>query len=65
MRELPSLDESKCTACGDCVSVCPTRCLERQTTRVWMPRPRDCITCEVCVKVCPESALEMREWVPA
>jgi NAD-dependent dihydropyrimidine dehydrogenase PreA subunit len=58
-RELPVLDESRCTGCGDCVTVCPTQCLEMSGPVPWLPRPRDCIRCELCVRVCPADALRM------
>ena len=58
MRELPSLDEMRCTGCGDCVPVCPTACLEMAGPLPWLPRPEDCISCAVCVLVCPADALQ-------
>ncbi len=57
--ELPLLDESRCTGGGDCVEVCPTRCLEMDGPLPWMPRPLDCISCSLCVAVCPADALRM------
>ena len=27
MAELPQVDETRCTGCGDCVVVCPADCL--------------------------------------
>lgn len=59
MRELPVLDEFRCTGCGDCVAVCPTACLEMTGPLPWLPRPRDCVSCTLCVLVCPASALTM------
>jgi NAD-dependent dihydropyrimidine dehydrogenase PreA subunit len=58
-RELPLLDETRCTGCGDCVAVCPVECLEMTTTTPWLPRPNDCVSCALCVLVCPESALSL------
>ena len=40
--ELPLLDETRCTGCGDCVAVCPTGCLAGGNAP-WMPRPLDCV----------------------
>ena len=60
MRELPVVDASKCTACGDCVPVCPRDCLEMGPGLPWLPRPRDCIACTVCEVVCPTSAIIVR-----
>ena len=58
--ELPLLDQTRCTGCGDCVWVCPTRCLEMAAVLPWLARPGDCISCAVCVLVCPAEALRMR-----
>jgi formate hydrogenlyase subunit 6/NADH:ubiquinone oxidoreductase subunit I len=59
VRELPVLDETLCNACGDCVVVCPTDCLEMAGPLPWMPRPGDCISCSLCALVCPTSALRL------
>ena len=64
MNELPSLDETRCTGCGDCVRVCPTACLEMGRLAggpllPWMPRPGDCVSCELCCLVCPAEALRL------
>jgi MinD superfamily P-loop ATPase len=59
--ELPVLDETRCTGCGDCVAVCPTACLATAGRRPWMPRPADCVACGACVLVCPVDALRLAE----
>jgi NAD-dependent dihydropyrimidine dehydrogenase PreA subunit len=65
MRELPLLDDTECTGCGDCVVVCPVDCLEMAGRLPWLPRPGDCISCAVCVLVCPVSALRLAPLEPA
>jgi NAD-dependent dihydropyrimidine dehydrogenase PreA subunit len=57
--ELPHLDATRCTGCGDCVVVCPARCLELADPLPWLPRPGDCVSCELCVLVCPVDALHL------
>ena len=57
--ELPVLDESLCTGCGDCVAVCPTACLEMCGGVPWLPRPLDCVSCGACVVVCPTEAIRL------
>ena len=59
MRELPLLDDSRCTGCGDCVPACPTDCLEMAGALPWLPRPQDCIHCTLCVLICPVEAIRM------
>lgn len=58
---LPTLDETRCTGCGDCVRLCPADCLAMAGRLPWLPRPRDCISCAVCVLICPVSALTIAE----
>jgi MinD superfamily P-loop ATPase len=55
--ELPLLDESRCTGCGDCAAVCPTQCLEMAGDLPWLPRPGDCVSCGLCVAICLEDAV--------
>jgi formate hydrogenlyase subunit 6/NADH:ubiquinone oxidoreductase subunit I len=57
--ELPLLDETRCTACGDCVVLCPTGCLDRGWPVPWLPRPHDCIACSLCALICPADAIRM------
>ncbi len=58
-HELPVLNETLCTGCGDCVQVCPTDCLAMAGPLPWLPRPGDCISCALCVHVCPAGALAL------
>jgi NAD-dependent dihydropyrimidine dehydrogenase PreA subunit len=59
IRELPVLDETLCTGCGDCVPACPTDCLEMAGPLPWLPRPDDCVSCQLCVLICPVQALQL------
>jgi NAD-dependent dihydropyrimidine dehydrogenase PreA subunit len=59
MLELPVLDETRCTGCGDCVVVCPADCLELDGSLPWLPRPLACVSCSLCVHVCPAEALRL------
>jgi ferredoxin len=56
---LPVLDETLCTACGDCVTVCPTQCLAMDGRLPWLPRPGRCVRCALCVGICPTDALSI------
>ena len=57
--ELPVLNETLCTGCGDCVRICPTDCLAMDGLLPWLPRPSACVSCTLCVLVCPVKALDM------
>ena len=59
--ELPQLNERRCTACGDCIEVCPTRCLEMSAFLPALVRPLDCVSCSLCVLICPVDALTIAE----
>jgi NAD-dependent dihydropyrimidine dehydrogenase PreA subunit len=59
MLELPVLDETRCTGCGDCVEVCPADCLAMDGPVPWLPRPLACVSCSLCVLVCPAEALRL------
>ena len=58
-QELPFLDETACTGCALCCTLCPTDCLEMAGAVPWMPRPGACIGCAVLALVCPADALKM------
>jgi Fe-S-cluster-containing hydrogenase component 2 len=61
IHQLPVLDASLCSGCGDCVLTCPASCLEMSGSLPWLPRPLDCISCGLCAEICPTDALEMHE----
>lgn len=50
---LPVVDDSICTGCGECVSVCPTAAISDDCREVDASK---CIKCCACVKSCPEGA---------
>jgi ferredoxin len=53
-------NEERCTHCGACITMCPTRAfsLEPGTRRVIFDNSK-CIVCELCVKACPPHAMEL------
>jgi NAD-dependent dihydropyrimidine dehydrogenase PreA subunit len=60
--DLPFLNPVRCAAHEDCVTVCPTDCLQMQAGRPWLARPADCIACSLCAAVCPTGAITMKSW---
>ncbi|VTU02011.1 4fe-4s ferredoxin : Putative uncharacterized protein OS=Paenibacillus curdlanolyticus YK9 GN=PaecuDRAFT_1451 PE=4 SV=1: Fer4_9 [Gemmataceae bacterium] len=59
LAELPVVSAARCTGCGDCVAVCPTKCLEMAGRLPWLPRPLDCVECAACATVCPADAITL------
>ncbi len=62
----PVVDEEKCTLCGSCIPVCPTRALsleqEGDDAKLVVQLER-CIACMNCVGVCPENAIKVYKMV--
>lgn len=73
---LPEIDEEKCTACGECVKVCPRsiitlapiskknhiRCSSHDYGKVVRKICEvGCIGCGICAKVCPVDAITMED----
>ena len=54
-------DEKRCTHCGVCVAICPTKALViNPKTRLVDFDPSKCIACELCVKACPPRAMKVK-----
>lgn len=53
-------NESRCTDCGACVTICPTGALvlDKLTRKVHF-YDNKCIACELCIKACPVRAMEV------
>jgi len=53
-------NEARCTHCGACITMCPTRAftLEETNRRVKFDNSK-CIVCELCVRACPPRAMEL------
>ncbi|MFX4300952.1 4Fe-4S binding protein [Alicyclobacillus tolerans] len=53
------LDDTKCTACGDCVLECPSEALSLRRVQNefdFSITYSSCISCRVCTEVCPTNA---------
>lgn len=53
-------NESRCTHCGACVTICPAGALviDQQTRKTYFYDTK-CIACELCIKACPPRAMEL------
>lgn len=61
LSEEMTRNEAKCTDCGVCVPICPTKALEVDpVTRKVNFHEDKCIACELCIKICPTRAMEVR-----
>jgi len=52
------INESKCTKCGLCVSVCPFKALELNNK---IEVNASCKMCKACIKSCPSKAISLEE----
>ena len=59
-----TVDEDRCTACGTCVSVCPTDAIEIKEegeNRVLLFRPSACTNCSLCREACIEGVIDYED----
>ena len=54
---LPLIDQARCTGCGVCVQLCPTRAVAVRAHLATIVRPQACTYCELCETYCPEGAI--------
>ena len=53
-------NESRCTHCGACITLCPTGAFSLEPeTRLVLFDHNKCVVCELCVKACPPRAMEL------
>jgi uncharacterized protein len=55
----PVLNKKKCTQCGVCVEICPTKAAEISKTGYPVYDLKKCIGCAQCIAMCPEMALKI------
>jgi len=56
-----TVDEEKCTGCGECVDICPDDVYELQNEKSVPVRAEDCSGCESCIEVCEQEAITVTE----
>ena len=54
---LPLIDQQRCTGCGLCEQLCPTKAVEVRGSRAAIVWPEACTFCDVCESYCPEGAI--------
>jgi NADH-quinone oxidoreductase subunit I len=64
--KLPALDLGKCKEKGDCVKICPVKCIKMvEIEKTGRRKPEIdmslCTHCGKCAEVCPEKAFEMQK----
>ena len=53
-------NESRCTHCGACITICPTAAFELDPiTRRVKFHHKKCVACVLCIKACPPRAMEV------
>ncbi len=59
--QIPVIDETKCSACGECVRFCEYKALVRLGQNV-MLFPELCHGCGGCTLLCPKNAITEKPW---
>jgi uncharacterized protein (DUF362 family)/NAD-dependent dihydropyrimidine dehydrogenase PreA subunit len=57
---IPKVLKHKCTACGECVRICPVNAAQRKERTAWIDEKK-CIHCLCCHEVCPEAAIKLKQ----
>ena len=55
------IDEQKCTACGECVKICPVEIYKLEGDSVSVGNADECSGCQSCVSVCEPQAISISE----
>ncbi|MBM3889419.1 MAG: 4Fe-4S dicluster domain-containing protein [Verrucomicrobia bacterium] len=55
------IDEKKCTACGECVKICPVEIFKLVDNRIVIGNTDECTNCKSCVEVCESEAITITE----
>ncbi len=56
---IPHINEQRCTLCGECIAVCPTRALGIVDNKVVVIDPDACNYCGECESICPVNAIDL------
>ncbi|MDP2931018.1 MAG: 4Fe-4S binding protein [Chloroflexota bacterium] len=61
-RSRSTIDEEKCTMCGNCLESCFYDAIGTDGEKVWVND--NCVGCGICYSVCPSDAVDMSELKP-
>ncbi len=56
-----TIDESKCTVCGECVNICPVEIYKQEGNRIVVGNTEECSNCQSCTSVCEPQAITVSE----
>lgn len=59
--EYEVIDTGVCSACGACIAICPSQCLEMVEERPMLMKDCDSDECNACYLVCPRVSLPVKE----
>ena len=58
-KNVPIINQQKCTLCGKCVDVCPENVLAIEAESLVYAHPSACTMCAACESICPEQAVKV------
>jgi Fe-S-cluster-containing hydrogenase component 2 len=58
-----TIDETRCTGCGVCLSLCPQEAIVLEAERAEI-RQELCSSCGICISACPQGAIREADLVP-
>ena len=56
-----TIDEAKCTQCGECIKMCPCEVYKLENGKVTVGSTDDCSNCQSCQSVCAPVAITLVE----
>ena len=59
LTETLEIDRELCTACGACVSPCPTEAITLKSNWDIEFNDSKCVRCNMCVNICPVKAIKL------